>query len=97
MVKIRGLMMVLGMLALSAMALLSQPASAAAVADPATPMFERVVFMPAPDFMSVPPAKTPVCSAPKISCESFCFRCRAGRNSCMRDCRDRGNPCVSPC
>ncbi len=45
----------------------------------------------------MPSAVQPVCNAPKISCESFCFQCRGGRGSCMRDCANRGNPCVNKC
>ncbi len=50
-----------------------------------------------PETMSLPSGVVPICSAPKISCESFCFQCRGGRGSCIRDCKNRGNPCVSPC
>ncbi len=75
---------------------LQKPALQAEMGAPALQKV-AVVGTNRPEAMSVPSMVVPICSAPKISCESFCFQCRGGRNSCIRDCKNRGNPCVSPC
>lgn len=58
----------------------------------ATPIAFRTL-----ELSRMPSATVPVCNAPKISCESFCYQCRGGRDSCLRDCRNRGHPCVGKC